>query len=312
MDEKIESLAKGRAIHRPEGWIASYRAKVWHLVEGKMEPNEYLAFDVLLHVVGWDKRKPNYGKIERNITRLRDEWFSFWSRPTLIKAINGLTSKLYIEDDGDWLTIPNFAKYQSKATRETVKDFDSEPDTVKNFDTPTVKLFDSDCKNPLQQASNIFTPDPPQTRTGSESCEPKQTNKLKQIDNPPIVPQPFDVFRAFEVWWSSYPRKSNKATARELWKDICHDQDTFDQLMKTLEWQKTSEGWTKDGGRYIPNPAKYLDEEKYEERPIEVAPKPQTNGGMIGWPYWKQWGFNSFEECQAWEAEQARQREASG
>lgn len=186
-DGKIESFRKGQAIHKPIGYVASYRSKVSHLVEGRVTVPEYVTFDVLLHIVGWDKRRPDYGKIDRNISRLHREWFPFWSRPMLIKQLNGLASKLYILDDGETIAIPNFAKYQSVSERKGVTPVTVEgPGGVTQVTVSVTPVTVG--VTPVTESVTPVTPEGPQSSTTSESCEPKEQNNIKQQNKPPLSP----------------------------------------------------------------------------------------------------------------------------
>ena len=41
----------------------------------------------------------------------------------------------------------------------------------------------------------------------------------------------------------------------------------IDQILKALAWQVRSEQWCKDGGQYIPNPATYLNQGRWQDEP---------------------------------------------
>lgn len=74
----------------------------------------------------------------------------------------------------------------------------------------------------------------------------------------------------FESFWKLYPRKIGKGAAFKSWKKIKSPVDTLKLIEKSLEWQKTSEQWTKDNGQYIPHPSTYLNQRRWEDEKTET------------------------------------------
>ena len=66
----------------------------------------------------------------------------------------------------------------------------------------------------------------------------------------------------FNEFWSAYPRKIAKADAERAWDKIRPDIQT---VLTALEWQCKTEDWTKEGVKYIPFPATYLNSRRYED-----------------------------------------------
>jgi len=44
-------------------------------------------------------------------------------------------------------------------------------------------------------------------------------------------------------------------------------------MMTALETQKASEKWLKDNGQYIPNPATWLNQRRWEDEPMWIEPE---------------------------------------
>lgn len=74
---------------------------------------------------------------------------------------------------------------------------------------------------------------------------------------------------AFEIWWQAYPRKTAKGAARKSFAKAI-TLTTLDVMLAALEWQRTQEQWVKDGGQFIPMPATYLNQERWEDEPIAL------------------------------------------
>jgi len=78
---------------------------------------------------------------------------------------------------------------------------------------------------------------------------------------------------AFHKFWEAYPRKQKKQQAIEAWcKKAKHLTEVQKAIIEALSWQIRSDDWTRDGGRYIPYPATYLNQERWtDEKKVEAA-----------------------------------------
>lgn len=72
----------------------------------------------------------------------------------------------------------------------------------------------------------------------------------------------------FERFWSAYPKKRNKETARKAFKKL--KGVSIDVLLEAIEKQKRSQDWLKDGGQYIPYPATWLNGGAWENEETET------------------------------------------
>ena len=41
----------------------------------------------------------------------------------------------------------------------------------------------------------------------------------------------------------------------------------IDQVLNALAWQTVQPNWTKDGGQYVPNPATYINQQRWLDEP---------------------------------------------
>lgn len=71
--------------------------------------------------------------------------------------------------------------------------------------------------------------------------------------------------KAFAEFWEAYPKKVGKGAAERAWKNI--GEVPIEQLLATLGWQKKSFDWIKDGGKFIPYPATWLNQRRWEDEP---------------------------------------------
>lgn len=82
----------------------------------------------------------------------------------------------------------------------------------------------------------------------------------------------------FEVFWKLYPKKASKKDALKAWKKI--DAELFGHIIDSLGAHRACEQWVKDGGKFIPHAASWLNGEKFND---EVKPYvASTNGQRSG------------------------------
>jgi len=83
-------------------------------------------------------------------------------------------------------------------------------------------------------------------------------NLTKPKEHPP-TPQ------GFESFWSSYPKRKSKGQAEKAWRAIAPNEQLQDRILRAVEQAKTSAEWLRDGGRFIPYPATWLNAKGWED-----------------------------------------------
>lgn len=75
----------------------------------------------------------------------------------------------------------------------------------------------------------------------------------------------------FDRFWKVYPNKKGKGVARTAFQKA-KAKVSVDVMISAVENQKRSRQWTDDGGKYIPHPATWLNQERWEDSiQVEVA-----------------------------------------
>jgi hypothetical protein len=76
--------------------------------------------------------------------------------------------------------------------------------------------------------------------------------------------------QGFEEFWKAWPknserytRKGAKAECLKRWKARFHESQAG-QIVKHVEWLKTTADWLKDGGAFIPAPLVYLNQQRWD------------------------------------------------
>lgn len=71
----------------------------------------------------------------------------------------------------------------------------------------------------------------------------------------------------FEDLWNAYPRKEAKAQAEKAFLKLKPTPELFSVMLTVLAQQKQSAQWQKDGGQFIPYPATWLNQRRWEDIP---------------------------------------------
>jgi hypothetical protein len=104
------------------------------------------------------------------------------------------------------------------------------------------------------------------------SSTPVEEQKKKRTYTRRVISNQDDPL--FAEFWQAYPRKVGKDDARKAWRTRKPDASLLATMLHSLEWQRSSASWTKDGGEYIPHPATYLRQGRWQdERPAPAKPR---------------------------------------
>ena len=79
----------------------------------------------------------------------------------------------------------------------------------------------------------------------------------------------------FDRFWEAYPRKAGKEEARRAFQRV---DVPVGVLVDAVSVQRKSAQWQKEGGRYIPFPANWLNQRRWEDQPPGAAQLPPLPG----------------------------------
>lgn len=71
----------------------------------------------------------------------------------------------------------------------------------------------------------------------------------------------------FGVFWTAYPKKVGKDAALRWWLKHKPDETTCAAMLAALAWQTQLADWLKEGGRFVPNPATWLNAGRWKDEP---------------------------------------------
>jgi hypothetical protein len=95
----------------------------------------------------------------------------------------------------------------------------------------------------MKQYSNVTVTPPEQNRTDTEH------NITEQI-----------YMDDFDMFWMTYPKKVGKEAARKAWAKA---NPNLTIVLNTLSWQKESNQWFVNNGKFIPNPATWINKHRW-------------------------------------------------
>ena len=150
--------------------------------------------------------------------------------------------KVYFIDG--WIILPNFPKHQkwqdnAKIQRGIEIILEKLPDIIRySIDTLSI---------PYTYPSN-------NTNTNYNT----NTNKDRVSD-------------LFNSFYSSYPKKKAKSEAEKAWKKLKPDNFLLQVILKDIEKKKKSDQWQRGNGQYIPYPATYLNQRRWEDEETKTA-----------------------------------------
>lgn len=70
---------------------------------------------------------------------------------------------------------------------------------------------------------------------------------------------------AWTRFWAAYPKKVAEQPAIKAWNTLKPSDELARLMLQRLECQKRTPQWRKDSGMYVPNPAKWLTERRWED-----------------------------------------------
>lgn len=71
----------------------------------------------------------------------------------------------------------------------------------------------------------------------------------------------------FADFWKKYPRRVGKGAAWKAWQKLHPSADVVGTMLAALEWQRKQDDWLRDGGRFVPHPATWLNQTRWEDEP---------------------------------------------
>ena len=121
-------------------------------------------------------------------------------------------------------------------------------------------------------------------------AEERARKKNAQQPKEPTEKEPSPMERRFAAFWAAYPKKVGKGAAEKSFAKYKPDDELTARMIQAVQAARRSDQWQKDGGQYIPNPATWLNQKRWEDE-IQPAAAPHyqpslEDRGLENWDEW--------------------------
>ena len=106
-----------------------------------------------------------------------------------------------------------------------------------------------------------------ESKKSQEKEEDKEKEKDKEEDKDKKKEKADALASMFARFWAVYPRKEAKQTALKAFQKINPDEALLATILSAVERFKNTAQWQEDGGQYIPHPATWLNQRRWEDEP---------------------------------------------
>lgn len=182
--------------------------------------------------------------------------------------LDAMISAGYIDDTDEGLAIHDWAEYAGKLLERRAKDRARKRAAAEAAGVPQPirrKSAGKDEEYDETPSASFVTNQP------TVPNQPKQTNSDQPDRTDSTTPTELPlVERRFADFWAAYPKKVGKAACLKAWKKLKPDTELFDRIMATLSQQKASEQWSREGGRFIPNPLTWINQGRWDDEAPEA------------------------------------------
>lgn len=111
-----------------------------------------------------------------------------------------------------------------------------------------------------------------QQSTTPEAETADQDKPKKAAPKPRVSKLSEPMKKRFDRFWAVYPRKVGKGKAEDSFAKYKPDDALTDTMIQAVEATKKTDQWQRDGGQFIPHPATWLNQRRWEDE----VPQPVT------------------------------------
>jgi hypothetical protein len=98
-----------------------------------------------------------------------------------------------------------------------------------------------------------------------QATDNKQTHKHKSTK---------EYTSDFLQFYDAYPKHIGREPAWKAWQKLNGSRPNLSTLITKINEMKKSEDWTKDNGKFIPHPATWLNQKRWEDEGVRLEVKP--------------------------------------
>lgn len=169
------------------------------------------------------------------------------------------------------------ANYKKDRKRQANRDYKARKKEENNIDGDEMAIKNIANESPRERENErdrekdgpLSSPLPPITPNPPIIPPERETEKAREKENPSSAARKsrvtMDYPDDFERFWKAYPRKQGKGAAYKSWLKIRPSPDETQILLTAINKAKQSFDWKKDNGQYIPHPATWLNQRRWED-----------------------------------------------
>ena len=209
----------------------------------------------------------------------------FFAKPMMLQSLSGMNANAVCHARSS-LCKRGLISYDSRTKEYAINDIGEEEVTVSQRKDKSGDNNENNCETNGEGNCQTIFRQAQDKNEGNGTTTPykvyieKEKELEKDIYTPP--PKNTDLFAQF---WKAYPRKTAKQAALKAFRALKPTPKLLGLMLEALEKQKQSDSWQRDGGQYIPYPAKYLRERRWEdELPDEDPALPEPPPPVVVTP----------------------------
>ena len=125
-------------------------------------------------------------------------------------------------------------------------------------------------QNRTSPSSRLATPEPEANSRGSTRTRtsPRVERGARRVNKTLLKITIKDNY--FARFWETYPKKLARGAAEKAFLKLKVDDELFGKIVSAIELAKRSEQWTENGGQFIPYPATWINQKRWEDEYPEV------------------------------------------
>jgi hypothetical protein len=204
---------------------------------------------------------------------ISDAWDQFGDAgPVIFWTILEVFGIEYSHLKDGWLTlsIPFFERKMRRKFKKTEKIleffekrerifFKKDQTTISITIPKFIKIASNWTTRPHEKPSPAPTEAPTEAPTAKEEKKKRRRREEKNI---------YSV--EFDSFWNEYPKKVGVDAAWSAWKKRNGDRPNIEAIIKAIEEQKRSDQWQKEKGQFIPNPATWINQGRWDDEITEA------------------------------------------
>lgn len=218
----------------------------------------------LLRVWGWFDQHTEAGNAPSVSKRLLDRLVGVTGFCDFMKSVG------WMLEEESVISLPRFERHNGKTAKNrllTAKRVANHKaaNAKGNASSVSGALPREDVEKNKSKRKEQEPPLPPEGEAAVAAADvtsPEPAGLPKSSPKPPKV----DHLQGFAEFWIKYPRKTAKQDAEKAWAKLKPDADLQATLLTAVDQQARSPDWTKDGGKYIPHPATWLNGRRWEDQ----------------------------------------------